>query len=150
MLKGLIITLIKGRKLTKRHIALVTAIAGASASVFANPFWFMNTRLTLAKKEAGAGKQTISGLICKILDEEGFQAFYAGVLPNMILVLNPIINFVVYEAIKDWLTVNKSASTLQIFIASSIGKLLATFATYPILTIRVRMQANKDNRSIFE
>jgi len=102
LLKGLIITLIKGRKLTKRHIALVTAIAGASASVFANPFWFMNTRLTLAKKEAGAGKQTISGLICKILDEEGFQAFYAGVLPNMILVLNPIINFVVYETVNDW------------------------------------------------
>jgi len=102
LLKGLIITLIKGHKLTKRHIALVTAIAGASASVFANPFWFMNTRLTLAKKEAGAGKQTISGLICKILDEEGFQAFYAGVLPNMILVLNPIINFVVYETVNDW------------------------------------------------
>lgn len=102
LLKGLIITLIKGRKLTKRHIALVTAIAGASSSVFANPFWFMNTRLTLAKKEAGVGKQTISGLICKILNEEGFQAFYAGVLPNMILVLNPIINFVVYETVNDW------------------------------------------------
>ena len=102
LLKGLIITLIKGRKLTKRHIALVTAIAGALSSIFANPFWFMNTRLTLAKKEAGAGKQTISGLICKILDEEGFRAFYAGVLPNMILVLNPIINFVVYETVNIW------------------------------------------------
>lgn len=102
LLKGLIITLIKGKKLTKRHIALVTAIAGASSSVFANPFWFMNTRMTLAKKEAGVGKQTISGLICKILNEEGFQAFYAGVLPNMILVLNPIINFVVYETVNDW------------------------------------------------
>jgi adenine nucleotide transporter 17 len=102
LLKGLIITLIKGKKLTKRHIALVTAIAGASSSVFANPFWFMNTRMTLAKKEAEFGKQTISGLICKILNEEGFQAFYAGVLPNMILVLNPIINFVVYETVNDW------------------------------------------------
>lgn len=102
LLKGLIITLLKGKKLTKRHIALVTAIAGASSSVFANPFWFMNTRMTLAKKEAGVGKQTISGLICKILNEEGFQALYAGVLPNMILVLNPIINFVVYETVNDW------------------------------------------------
>ena len=58
--------------------------------------------------------------------------------------LNPIINFVVYEVIIDRLRVKRSASTLQIFVASSIGKLLATFATYPILTIRVRMQANKD------
>jgi adenine nucleotide transporter 17 len=67
-----------------------------------------------------------------------------------VLVLNPIINFVVYEAIIDWLKSKRSASTLQIFVASSIGKLLATFATYPILTIRVRMQAAKDNRSILQ
>jgi adenine nucleotide transporter 17 len=67
-----------------------------------------------------------------------------------VLVLNPIINFVVYEAIIDWLKSKLSASTLQIFVASSIGKLLATFATYPILTIRVRMQAAKDNRSILQ
>ena len=49
--RNLLYSLIKGRKLKKRHIALVTAIAGASSSVFANPFWFMNTRVTLAKKE---------------------------------------------------------------------------------------------------
>lgn len=63
-------------------------------------------------------------------------------MPNMILVLNPIINFVVYEAIKKFLTLNgeKSASALKIFIASSVGKILATFATYPILTVRVKLQ----------
>lgn len=57
----------------------------------------------------------------------------------MILVLNPIINFVVYEYIKKYLD-TKGASTLKIFIASSIGKILATFATYPILTVRVKLQ----------
>lgn len=36
----------------------------------------------------------------QIYKEEGIQAFYKGVLPNMILVLNPIINFVFYETIK--------------------------------------------------
>ena len=59
----------------------------------------------------------------------------------MILVLNPIINFVVYEAIKKFLTLEgeKGASALKIFIASSVGKILATFATYPILTVRVKL-----------
>lgn len=32
-------------------------------------------------------------------------------------------------------------SSLSLFIASSISKTIATFATYPILTIRVRLQA---------
>ena len=60
----------------------------------------------------------------------------------MILVINPIINFVVYEAIKKYLTdldSKKGASIMKIFIASSIGKILATFATYPILTVRVKL-----------
>lgn len=71
-------------------------------------------------------------------------------MPNLVLVLNPIINFVVYEAVAKWMKSGKrDASTLQIFIASSIGKTLATFATYPILTIRVRMQANKEKQSVF-
>ena len=59
----------------------------------------------------------------------------------MILVLNPIINYVVYEAMKKRLTLNglKQASVLKIFIASSLGKILATLVTYPILTMRVKL-----------
>jgi len=59
----------------------------------------------------------------------------------MILVLNPIINFVFYEAIKKYFT---QKGTLQILVASSFGKLLATLATYPILTVRVKLQASKE------
>ena len=59
----------------------------------------------------------------------------------MILVINPIINFVVYEAIKKLMKKSgfSDTNTLAIFIASSIGKVLATFATYPILTVRVKL-----------
>jgi hypothetical protein len=49
LLKKIILSFTK--TLTKRHIALMTAIAGALSSVITNPFWFLNTRLTLAKKE---------------------------------------------------------------------------------------------------
>ena len=61
----------------------------------------------------------------------------------MILVVNPIINFVAYESIVNLLKgkSKKEAKALHIFIASSIGKLLATLATYPILTCRVKLQA---------
>ena len=65
----------------------------------------------------------------------------------MILVINPIINFVVYEAIKKLMKRSgfTDTNTLAIFIASSIGKVLATFATYPILTVRVKLQKAKQN-----
>jgi len=128
---------IKESELNSGHIMLITALAGSTSSVFSNPFWLLNTRMTLAKD-----KKSILTTVKEIYNKDGIAEFYKGVLPNMILVLNPIINFVVYEAIKKFLTMNgeKSASALKIFIASSVGKILATFATYPILTVRVKLQ----------
>jgi solute carrier family 25 (peroxisomal adenine nucleotide transporter), member 17 len=83
-------------------------------------------------------------LIQDIIKNEGISAFFKGVIPNLILVTNPIINFVVYEnlkkyAIKHYYKKEKAITFLAIFFMSSIGKILATFATYPILTVRVRL-----------
>jgi len=133
----------------KRHIALITALAGSLSVLFANPFWFLNTRLTLHQQKAeketepGVKKHWIT-LAKEIYKQHGIKAFYNGVMPGMILVLNPIINFVVYESVVKWLKGEKrNPKTLHIFIGSSLGKLLATLATYPILTIRVKLQAAK-------
>ena len=59
----------------------------------------------------------------------------------MILVINPIINYVIYEACKKTLTSTgfSETSAIAIFIASSVGKIVATFATYPIITVRIKL-----------
>ena len=85
-------------------------------------------------------------LIREIYKNEGLWAFYKGVLPNLILVLNPIINFVIYEGLRQ-LAINKYEKEINIpsyliFIISSLGKIAATYATYPILTIRVQFHTN--------
>jgi hypothetical protein len=57
----------------------------------------------------------------------------------MFLVSNPIINYVAYEAMKKYLLMRnkKSVGSVAIFIIGCIAKIIATYATYPILTIRV-------------
>ena len=82
----------------------------------------------------------------EIYEDEGIQAFYNGVLPGMILVVNPIINFVVYESVVNLLkgVENREPKAIHIFLSSSLGKLLATLVTYPILTCRVKLQANRE------
>ena len=139
MLKNIVLHTFKMKEnqLKSSQIMLITALAGSTSSVMANPFWFLNTRMTLD----GDGKKSMVQTAKEIYQSEGIGAFYKGVLPNMILVLNPIINFVVYEALKKYLTMNDKDKTgaLKIFISSSIGKLLATLATYPILTMRVKL-----------
>jgi solute carrier family 25 (peroxisomal adenine nucleotide transporter), member 17 len=146
MWKNILSSALKVKSLTALHISLITFLSGSSSTVFANPFWFVNTRMTIDKSS-----QHIFTVVKQIYKQEGIQAFFKGVLPNLVLVLNPIINFVVYEALIKWFKSDKqSPSTLKIFIASSLGKTLATFATYPILTIRVLMQANKENKPVWQ
>lgn len=52
LLKNLFAELLKIKVLTKRHIALITALAGSISAAFANPFWFTNTRMAIKNKEA--------------------------------------------------------------------------------------------------
>ena len=87
--------------------------------------------------------------ILKIYREEGISAFFKGFVANVILVLNPTINFVVYEQVKKLLTRRgeRNVPAWKIFVASSLGKLLATILTYPIITIRIKQQANKDMKT---
>ncbi len=132
----MLINLMPTKALTKRHIALITAIAGSLSAAFANPFWFVNTRLTVNKA------QSIFSMIKTIYVEEGVKAFFKGVLPNMILVINPIINFVIYEQLKK-------KYKNQIFFASSVAKLFATLATYPILAIRTQLQASRESSETY-
>lgn len=64
----------------------------------------VNTRMTIDKEKA---KQNMIDVVKQIYQQEGLQAFFKGVLPNLVLVTNPIINFVVYEAVKKWLVKGK-------------------------------------------
>ena len=41
----------KESQLYSGHIMGITALSGAASSAFANPFWFTNTRMTLAQEK---------------------------------------------------------------------------------------------------
>ncbi|XP_024526282.1 peroxisomal nicotinamide adenine dinucleotide carrier isoform X1 [Selaginella moellendorffii] len=99
--------------------------------------------------------------------EAGLIGFWKGVLPTLIMVSNPAIQFMIYETLLKELTkkrkinkhgmkdvspleVNAIASNIprltvncQIFVIGSIGKLGATIATYPLLVVKSRLQAKQ-------
>ena len=148
-------TKITGRKsFSNVEMTIITAGAGVLSSVFSNPIWMVNTRLSILKKEDG--RVSTMRLIKDIYKNEGLSAFFKGVLPNLILVINPIINFVIYESLKR-LAIKRYGSERKIpfsaiFVMSSIGKMVATLVTYPILTIKVKLQADstKDSDKVEE
>lgn len=67
MWKNILSSALKVKTLTPLHIMLITFLSGSSSTVFANPFWFVNTRMTIDKTQ-----QRIWPVVQHIYKHEGF------------------------------------------------------------------------------
>lgn len=74
-----------------------------------------------------------------LLRMEGPIALFAGVLPALVLVVNPILQYTIFEQLKDVLEKRRRLTPRYAFFLGAIGKLLATSITYPYITVKSRM-----------
>jgi adenine nucleotide transporter 17 len=74
----------------------------------------------------------------KIIKEDGFMRLFAGVLPALVLVLNPILQYTVYERLKQMLEKRRKVGVTDSFLLGALGKLAATSITYPYITVKSR------------
>lgn len=142
-LKANATTLRRGRGLSTWQSIVTGAVAGAITSVGTNPFWVANTRIMTAKKD-GAGPVTNSTFkkLFEIVQKDGFPALFAGVLPALVLVINPIIQYTVFEQLKNAIVARKgkkSFTAVNAFFIGAFGKLVSTSLTYPYITLKSRM-----------
>lgn len=126
--------LTKTQALHMMHIIQITTIASVLNTIVCSPFWLVSTKMTL--------KQHTSGISCikAIHNADGLKGFFSGLGPSLILVINPIIQFALFEFFKRKTT---SRTVMSLFILGAISKLVAMISTYPLLTLRTRMQADK-------
>ncbi|KAK4505360.1 hypothetical protein PRZ48_003323 [Zasmidium cellare] len=132
------------------------ALAGSATVLLTNPIWVINTRMTARENEAdslpttegGSVKKqkpgTISTLL-KILREDGFTRLFAGVLPALVLVINPILQYTIFEQLKQVVEKRRKVGPTDSFLLGALGKLAATSITYPYITVKSRAHvANSD------
>lgn len=130
-------------------------LGGVATSVITNPIWVVNTRLTVKNIEevvkidsasenpAAPVKKSLGFLetVLKIYKEEGVKGLYSGLPLALFLVSNPIIQYTVYEKLKEKLEKAKGTlSSMDFFILGAIGKICATGLTYPTIVLKSRMQ----------
>ncbi|KAL2413217.1 Peroxisomal membrane protein PMP47B [Exophiala dermatitidis] len=139
-----------GKKLTTVESMIAGAIAGSATVLLTNPIWVINTRMT-ARKNDDEGtdpqkkKPSTIGTLLKLLREEGPSSLFAGVLPALVLVINPILQYTIYEQLKHVLEKRRKVGPRDAFYLGALGKLLATTITYPYLTVKSRAHvATKD------
>lgn len=92
------------------------------------------------KGEAGEkeAKPTTIGTLMKIIKEDGVMRLFAGVLPALVLVANPILQYSVYEQLKQMIEKRRKIGATDSFLLGAVGKLVATTITYPYITVKSR------------
>ncbi|KAJ6163547.1 Mitochondrial substrate/solute carrier [Penicillium chrysogenum] len=140
------------KKLTTVESMIAGAIAGSATVLITNPIWVINTRMTARKSEAeetlpGAKKPKASTLstLMDLLRQEGPKALFAGVLPALVLVINPILQYTIFEQLKNVVERRRRMTPKDAFYLGALGKIMATSLTYPYITIKSRAHvASKD------
>ncbi|EYU32812.1 hypothetical protein ABFS82_14G048100 [Erythranthe guttata] len=89
---------------------------------------------------------------CEVYNESGVAGFWKGIIPTLIMVCNPSIQFMIYESLLKRLRSKRSANkqgsvnvtALEFFLVGAVAKLGATVCTYPLLVVKSRLQAKQE------
>lgn len=145
-------------KLTTIESMMAGALAGSATVIITNPIWVVNTRVTTRKQnrevdaEAGINARppkapSTIGTLMALLKEEGPQALFSGVIPALVLVINPILQYTLFEQMKNAVEKRRKVTPTVAFFLGALGKLFATSVTYPYITVKSQMHvAGKDKK----
>lgn len=146
------------KKLTTIESIIAGAIAGSATVLITNPIWVVNTRMTARQSHSFPSdlptstttsnkptrKSSSLATLINLCRNEGPTALFAGVLPALILVINPILQYTIFEQLKDMLERRRKITPRDAFFLGAIGKLLATSITYPYITVKSRMHVARE------
>ncbi|KAJ8716068.1 hypothetical protein PYW08_013353 [Mythimna loreyi] len=120
-------------------------IAGSINVLVTSPLWVVNTRMKLEKSSYNS---LTEGLI-DLFKKEGARGLWSGTVPSLLLVSNPAIQFMVYEALKRHLVSKGMFDTFSAFLIAAVAKAVATTLTYPLQLIQSRLRAGASLKPLY-
>ncbi|KAL1747472.1 mitochondrial carrier domain-containing protein [Schizophyllum fasciatum] len=154
--------------LTTPESMLIGVIAGSATTLISNPIWVIQTSQavrTQTQEEPSPDGETPRVVVKRlgfvetlrnILNKDGFQALWRGIGPALMLVINPVIQYTVFEQLKNILIARRTRqrralkgaaaavavlSDWDFFLLGALSKLIATGSTYPYIVVKSRLQA---------
>uniref|UniRef100_A0A182J5C9 Peroxisomal membrane protein PMP34 n=1 Tax=Anopheles atroparvus TaxID=41427 RepID=A0A182J5C9_ANOAO len=142
---------------------LLGSLAGVVNVLSTTPFWVVNTRLKMKgleqhrQRDGSHGSNSSSIRYNGLLDglqfiarTEGIRGLWAGAIPSLMLVINPAIQFMVYESLKRRVTegTSKSPSAITFFGIGAIAKMIATVLTYPLQLVQTKLRHGNADKSL--
>ncbi|KAJ7047392.1 mitochondrial carrier domain-containing protein [Mycena alexandri] len=156
----------KGKALSTPESILIGIIAGSATTIISNPIWVVQTSQavhTLNQGESSpdpsktAKKLSMWETIQTILAKDGIGAFWRGIGPALVLVINPVLQYTVFEQLKNLLIARRTTklraagaaaavaalTDWDFFLLGALSKLVATASTYPYIVVKSRLQAGQ-------
>jgi len=139
-----------GKKaLTTMESILTGLIAGSATTIISNPIWVIQTSQAVRTMDSDSSVKKRGFLETgqHILAKFGMQGFMRGIGPALVLVINPVIQYSVFEQLKNFLIARRKLqrkgglTDLDFFVLGAISKLVATSATYPYIVVKARFHA---------
>lgn len=135
---------LQGHRANPGKDLVIGIIAGVVNVLVTTPLWVVNTRLKLqgAKfRNTDIRPTHYTGMLdafSQIVRDEGAGALWNGTFPSLLLVLNPAVQFMIYEGLKRQLRmgIHRELSASEVFVIGAIAKAVATTVTYPLQTVQ--------------
>ncbi|KZT70317.1 mitochondrial carrier [Daedalea quercina L-15889] len=154
-----------GKGLSTLESMLAGLIAGSATTIISNPIWVVQTSQAVRGMDQTSDQTTpkprklgIIETIQYLLRKDGISAFWRGIGPALILVVNPVLQYTVFEQLRNVLIRRRTArlgafkespstvamlSDLDYFVLGALSKLVATSFTYPYIVVKNRLQAGR-------
>jgi len=152
-----------GKGLSTFESIMTGLIAGSATTIISNPIWVVQTSqavhtLNVSSPNAYQPEEKKLGFIetiQNILAKDGAGAFWRGIGPALVLVINPVLQYTVFEQLKNFLIKKRTAklrasglatavailSDWDFLVLGAFSKLVATASTYPYFVVKSRLQA---------
>ena len=153
-------------KLSNAWLSLLSScLAGVGNVLLTNPLWVTNMAIVSGTTET----QNLFGELLKIWRHDGPKKLWTGTDASLLLVSNPIIQFVCYEEFKRMRLVSRarqrlssgrsirstnkivSSGTLgptEAFFIAALAKAIATVGTYPLQLAQTLLRLSNKSQSI--
>ncbi|KAJ3869653.1 peroxisomal membrane protein [Lentinula novae-zelandiae] len=145
--KGIFLT---GRKkgLTTIESILTGLIAGSATTIISNPLWVVQTSQAVHTMDPNTQSKNLGFLetVQHILAKFGMKGFFRGIGPALVLVVNPVIQYSVFEQLKNVLASRRKLrrrgglTDWDFFVLGAISK-LGNVLYYFHSVIKARLQA---------
>ncbi|KAH9959196.1 mitochondrial carrier [Russula dissimulans] len=156
--KGVIVQSRRGSQaLSTLESMLAGLIAGSATTVISNPVWVVQTAQMVSGMDADSAETPapppkhlgLFATAARLFRTGGPTAFFRGLGPALVLVVNPVLQYTVFEQLKNALVrrrrvagrVGVRLTDWDFFLLGAISKFVATGVTYPYIVVKSRLQA---------